>query len=125
MAVCKFFLQGNCKFGGNYSLRSTHNHGHLTENKDRCKNEHPGRNGDLHNPYAPLRSDLGSQGGSNALRGTMTRSIFLLNVAQKVISFALLNHHCILVIFARILSMSTLLLLSVIGLCEPTIETTI
>ncbi|KAL8937433.1 MAG: hypothetical protein Q9216_004421 [Gyalolechia sp. 2 TL-2023] len=49
MVVCKFFLEGRCKFG------------------DNCKNEHPGKT--TRNPFAPLlnnsRSSPSGQGASN------------------------------------------------------------
>ncbi|KAI4182347.1 MAG: hypothetical protein L6R41_006033 [Letrouitia leprolyta] len=57
MVVCKFFLEGRCKFG------------------DSCKNEHPGRNTTgTRNLFAPLqnnnRSNTSGQGTSN--RGSKT-----------------------------------------------------
>ena len=44
---------------------------HLTESKDQCKWEHPGRktNASSRNAFAPLQNYSGPQGGSNALRG--------------------------------------------------------
>lgn len=56
MVVCKFFVQGNCRFG------------------DQCKFEHPGRstNATSRNPFAPLQNNPGPQGGPNPLRGSST-----------------------------------------------------
>lgn len=56
MVLCKFFVQGNCRFG------------------DQCKFEHPGRstNANSRNPFVPLQSNPGPQGGSNPLRGSST-----------------------------------------------------
>lgn len=43
MAVCNFFLQGRCRFGGEFlSIRATLNA--VTNGfSERCKNEHPGQ----------------------------------------------------------------------------------
>lgn len=50
----------------------TNQHQHLTEIKDQCKFEHPGRktNANARNSFAPLQNNPGPQGGPNSLRGT-------------------------------------------------------
>ena len=55
MVVCKFFLEGRCKFG------------------DGCKNEHPGRNNtNTRNPFAPLQGNNRSNPSGQNARGSKT-----------------------------------------------------
>ena len=79
MTVCRFFLQGTCKFGGkslHFTLTSAVKYTDEFIHQDHCKNEHPGKNtAATRNPFAPFQNGLTSNVSSSSIRSKYGASL--------------------------------------------------
>ncbi|KAL8833070.1 MAG: hypothetical protein Q9170_004532 [Blastenia crenularia] len=83
MVVCKFFLEGRCKFG------------------DSCKNEHPRNTTTNRNPFAPLQNNNRSnQPGSNTLNRGPKSADYPYHLDKDIISKDLTNERPLYILSA-------------------------